>query len=192
MKSLLQQPTELELLPDFAKPFTVMVAFDDCLARRKATQIYSNLVKQFGEDFVFESDWRPFDDLRRPDVAEQAARMAGRADLVMVVAAARDELPDHIKLWIEMWLARKGDQETALVAMIGVPEKQPRPVTPAHAYLERVAQQTGLSFLPGQFEVPRPIPSCSLEALLARAEAFTPVLEEILHHPPPPRWGINE
>ena len=192
MKSLLQQPSELELPADFAKPFIVVVAFDDCLARRKATQIHSSLVKQFGEDVVFESDWRRFDDLRETSTAEQAARVAAHADLVMIVAATRDELPDHIKLWIEMWLAKRCDQETALVAMIGVPEKQPRPATPAHAYLERVARETGLSFLPGQFEVPRPIPSCSLEALLARAEAFTPVLEEILHHPPPPRWGINE
>jgi hypothetical protein len=192
MKSLLRQPTEFELLTDFSKPFIVVVAFDDCVARRKATQIYSGLMKQFGDDCIFESDWRQFDELRETPAAEQAARMAAHADLVMIVAASRDDLPDHMKLWIEMWLARKGDQETALAAMIGVQKKLPRPATPAHAYLERVANETGLSFLPGQFEVPPPMPSCSLEALLARAGTVTPLLEEILHHPPPSRWGINE
>src|SRR6185295_2535741 len=192
MKSLVHHPADIELPPDSTKPFLVMVVFDDCAAQKKATQIYSGLVKQFGDDFAIESDWCRFDELRETTAAERAARIAAHADLVMFVAAGQDDLPDHIKLWIEMWMARKENRETALVAMIGVTKKQPRPSTPAHAYLERVATQTGLNFLPGQFEVTRSIPSCSLEGLIERAEAVTPVLEEILHHPPPPRWGINE
>ncbi len=61
-------------------------------------------------------------------------------------------------------------------------------------YLETVARQTGMSYLAGQFQAPKPIPACSSAAIVARASALTPVLDEILHHqaPPPIRWGINE
>jgi hypothetical protein len=54
--------------------------------------------------------------------------------------------------------------------------------------------QTGMSYFAGQFQAPKPMPACSIAAIVARASALTPVLDEILHHhaPPPVRWGIDE
>ena len=100
MKALLSVPTEHLLLTDPAKPFSIVVVFDDHTARQKAVQVY----------------------------------------------------------------------------------------------LETVSRQTGMSYFAGQFQAPKPMPACSIAAIVARASALTPVLDEILHHqaPPPIRWGINE
>ncbi len=192
MNALLLKPADLKLLPDVAKPFSVFAAFDDSLARRKAIQIYSRLVEQFAADFDFDCGWWSFDQLNQTYIAEEAARVAAQADLVIIAAAGSEDLPSHIKLWIEMWLAKKGVQETALVVTIGVTTRQEHPMTAAHAYLAKVAHQVGLDYFPAQFQLPKPMPCCTIEAILARAETVTPLLERILHWPPPPRGGINE
>jgi hypothetical protein len=192
MKALLNPPRERMLLTDTTKSFSVVLAFDDPRARQKAIQVCSNLKKEFGAEFDFQCrQWR-FADLEPTNQAEDAARVASGADMV-IFACSNEKLPDKIRLWIEMWLAKKATQETALVALIGTSNPQGRPATPAHAYLEQVARQTGMSYFAAEFYVPRPISGCSIEAIVARATTVTSVLGEVLHRPPPPpRWGINE
>jgi len=194
MKALLSVPTEHLLLTDPAKPFSIVVAFDDHTARQKAVQVYSRLLRHFGDDFDFDCNMWPFDELGANGHGLEAARVAASADMI-VFASTNETLPDAIKLWIEMWLAKKGSQETSVVAMIGTPNPQERPSTPGHVYLETVSRQTGMSYFAGQFQAPKPIPAYSIAAIVARASALTPVLDEILHHPHAPapvRWGINE
>ena len=193
MKALLSAPTEHLLLTEPAKPFSIVVVFDDLAARQKAVQVYSRILRHFGDDFDFECNLWPFDELGPHGRGQEAAGVAASADMI-VFASTNETLPDAIKLWIEMWLAKKGSQETSVVAMIGTPNSQERPSTPGHVYLETVSRQTGMSYFAGQFQAPKPMPACSIAAIVARASALTPVLDEILHHqaPPPVRWGINE
>jgi hypothetical protein len=194
MKALLCAAKERLLLPDTLKPFCVVVVFEGFEARRRAMVVEAHLIQQFEEEFVFEThEWR-FDQLSPNDHGPEAARVAAAADLV-IFASSKEELPNNIKLWIEMWLANRGEQETALAAIIGTPTPQAKPTTLAHLYLEKVANETGMTYFPAQFKICKQIEPCSMKTIVARAEAVTPLLEEILHHryiPPPMRWGINE
>lgn len=193
MNMLLLKPAEQEMFCDVAKPFSVVVAYDDSLANRKAMEIYSRLLEQFGNDFDFDCGCWSFEQLRPTYMAQEAASVAAHADMVIIGSANGEVLPGHVKLWIEMWLAAKDDHETALVAMIGVKNMQEKAATPAHIYLEQVARQADLSYFASQFQLPRPIPAATIEAILVRAETVTPLLEEILRRPrPPSHWGINE
>src|SRR5437763_11716287 len=119
MKALSFAPAERKLLSDSAKPFSVVVAFDDFTARQKAIQVYSRLIKQSGNDFEIECNMWRFDELGPASRGPEAARVAAGSDMI-VFASSNETLPDTIKLWIEMWLAERRDRETALVAVIGM------------------------------------------------------------------------
>lgn len=191
MNALLRKPEELKLLCDVAKPFTAVVAYDDSLARRNAIRFYSWLVQEFGDELDFDSGWWSFEQLSQPRIAEKAAGVTMGADMVVISTVSQD-LPGHAKLWIEAWLAGKGEQDMALVALVGAANSRKRPATVAHAYLERVAQQAGLSYFANQFQLPEPMSASTIEAIQFRAETVTPLLKEILHSRPSPHWGINE
>lgn len=191
MNALLQKPAELKLLCDVAKPFTAVVAYDDPLARRNAIRFYSWLVQEFGDELNFDSGWWSFEQLSQSRIAKKAAGVTMGADMVVISTASQD-LPGHAKLWIEAWLAGKGEQDMALVALVGAANSRKRPATMAHAYLELVAQQAGLSYFANQFQLPEPMSASTIEAIQLRAETVTPLLKEILHSRPSPHWGINE
>ena len=196
MNALLLEPAELKLLSDVAKPYSLVVVFDDLVARQEAVQIYSHLVKIYSrlakrgrDDFDIECNWWQFDDLTQNKQGAEAAKVAGHADMVMIVCAKSEELPSSIKVWVEMWLAKKGEQDTALVAMVGVANRQNRPTTAVHSYLEHVARETGMNFFPALFQLAKETPTDSIEAIVAHAKTVTLLIEEILRHGPSPRWG---
>lgn len=191
MNALLTKPAGLKLLGDGAKPFTAVVVYDDSPGRSNADRLYSWLIGEFRDEFDFDSRWWSFEQLSQTRTAEDAASVIREADMV-IISTASEDLPRRAQLWIETCLAGKGEQDMALVALIGTANPQKGSSTPAHAYLERVAQQIGLSYFASLFQVPDPLPGCTIESLESRAETVTPWLEEILHSQPSPHWGINE
>ena len=191
MNALLTKPAGLKLLGDGAKPFTAVVAYDDSLGRSYADRLYSWLIEEFRDEIDFDSRWWSFEQLSQTRSAENAARATMEADMV-IISTASEDLPGYAKLWIENILAGKGEQDMVMVALIGMRNPQRESPVPAYTYLERVAQQAGLSYFASLFHLPDPMPACTIETLQIRADTVTPLLEEILRFPPSPHWGINE
>jgi hypothetical protein len=191
MNALLTKPGELKLLGDGATPFTAVVAYDDSLSQSHADRLYSWLIDEFRDEFDFDSRWWSFEQLSQARTAENAASVTKEADMV-IISTAGEDLPGHAKLWIETCLAGKGEQDMALVALIGTRSPQRESPVPAYAYLERVAQRAGLSYFASLFHLPEPMPACTLETIQIRADTVTPLLKEILLFPPSLHWGINE
>ena len=46
-----------------------------------------------------------------------------------------------------------------------------------------------MNFFPALFQLAKETSTDSIEAIVAHAKTVTPLLEEILHHGPSPRWG---
>jgi hypothetical protein len=191
MKDLLPKPAELNLRGDGARPFTAVIAYDDSWGCSNAKRLYLTLLEEFGDEFDLESRWWSFEQLREPRTAESAARAVKEADMV-VVSTASEDLPGHAKAWIETCLAGKGEQDMALVTLIGTADQQKGPPSATHDHLERMAQQAGVSYFVGLLELPKPTPACTIEALQIRADTITSLLEELVRARPSPHWGINE
>src|SRR5687768_974835 len=142
MNTLLLTAAGLENLPNLSRPLAFVGVFDDSRARLQAMQVYSRMFNAFCDEFDFECDWCSFEQLNQTRAAEEAATMAAKADMVAFAVANAGELPKHMKLWIEMWLAKRTNNECALIAIAGVERKQGI-ATAFQTYLEGIAHQVG-------------------------------------------------
>lgn len=185
MNALLINAADLEHLPDLARPISCVGLFDDSSAKAQAIEIHSRVFNILRAEFQFECDWWSFEQLGQARLADEAATIAARADMVLFAVANADDLPRKIKLWIEMWLAKRTSQDGALIAIAGV-ANTPKSATGVQTYLEKIAREVGLAYFTSQFKCSEPVAICSMEGILARATTVTPLLEKILLHRPPP------
>ncbi|MEK7686428.1 MAG: hypothetical protein AAB466_13515 [Verrucomicrobiota bacterium] len=193
MSTLLFYPGIEDFSLDYAKPFTILIAYEDAVTLVRAQYIFQHLSQELGDDLKFECFWVKFDELKTADFARRAANSATQADLVVFSAHAGRELPDLVKEWIEIWLPGKNYQESALVALVGLPDDQQRGVTPIHVYLSEVAERAHMDFLSQVVKAQNETLSYSPEKITERAQKSSPTIEDLLHlPPPPPHWGINE
>jgi hypothetical protein len=192
MKDLLLDALESQQPPCLEERVSLAVIYDNLLAQRQAMEVCSRLVQQLGEEFEFDTDCWSFEQVSQAGIAEEAASHAADADILIVAVAEAEQLPNSLKLWIEMWLARKTDWDTALVALTGVTPEPGTAPSAAQEYLKRIASEVGLSYFARQFNRPKELSISAMEALLERANTVTPLLEDILRPPQAVRWGINE
>ncbi|MGH7971380.1 MAG: hypothetical protein ACREIC_21895, partial [Limisphaerales bacterium] len=84
--------------------FTVLIAYEDFDTGKLAKRTYDFLVENLGRDCSFVNQMWKFDVLGIPNLREIAVEDAARADII-IISSRGDELPEHIKLWVEAWLA---------------------------------------------------------------------------------------
>jgi len=129
------------------RPIKVHIVFDDDASARRAEVLITHVTCQF------ECDMRSFafDDLDLPGPGIAAARSASDADILMVSVRDDEDLPRHMKAWLDLYLGlRDKDQEGALVLLIAKAATTADPDSSLVEYLESVAAIGGLSFIPNR------------------------------------------
>jgi hypothetical protein len=129
---------------DTNPPFNVVIAYEDFETGKHAKKTYDFLVENLGRDCQFSNQMWKFDVLSVPKLREIAASDAAGGDIV-VISCHGDDLPEHVKRWIEMWLAESG-KPLALVALFDRPREEAGKTRTVRDYLAEVAIRGNLEF----------------------------------------------
>jgi len=127
-------------------PLKVVFIYDGIADLLHAYDTWARLAARFKHEFqIVTSAWN-FNMLRDPRLRQKAVMRSADADVIVLSASARHELPDHVRNWIRSWLPWKQGTGNALVAML-----QENPLGSATAarfrdYLREKAQQAGMDF----------------------------------------------
>src|SRR5436309_2468592 len=92
---------EIETLPGARGTWSIVVVCEDESAHSKALSACNRLISQFWTEFEFAVRWYQFSNLQDPETALTAASAAANADIVVFTIAGDDELPAHVKSWVE-------------------------------------------------------------------------------------------
>src|SRR5439155_4194113 len=95
----------------------VGVVYEDKATHVRALQTYDYLLAHAGSEIQFQFYWWSFDLLQEARRAENAARIAGAADLVVFSTRLGRELPPEATAWIESWVARRAGKSGAIAAI---------------------------------------------------------------------------
>jgi hypothetical protein len=174
-------------------PFDLVVVYEDRATRSRALHLYDYLAQQLLDDHDFQCSWWKCDLLRDAALFEQATNAAADANMIIISVRATADLSAAVKRWIEQWVPRRTTRKSALAALFGADKSKPADVSPAHAYLQRVARLGHMDFFAHTFDLDSPRLGFDPQRLLERERRITPVMQEILRYQPPvSRWGINE
>lgn len=143
---------------------------------QRALPTFQRLVQEFASETEFKCVWVSFENLTTECVHHDASANAIKADMV-IFSAETNEIPEHVREWVEGWLPRKNLSHSALVALIGTSAAPHEDITPAHRYLESVAARAAMDFLS---EVNN---SAGTESSGNESDSTRSL---------PDRWGINE
>ena len=173
--------------------FSVFVLYEDVIARNRAIRICEHLRLEFEPEMSFDFSWWKFLFLEERTLAAFASKKASEANMLIVSADAGKEFPWAVEHWMESWASQKTVWPSVLVPLIGSADDQADEVTPRHRYLNKVAQQAGMDFVPHKATDTSSAERQSIVEISRRAETRTPVLENILNrHHSTDHWGINE
>jgi len=151
--------------------FTAVIVYEDYPTSLRAERVYHRLIKELTDEAEFRCLWVHTDSLSIPAVVRDATRTAAMADLVVFSTHAGNELPEHVRLWIEQWLPKKSLENSALAALVGLPGEQSG--VPIHEYLRNVAERGKMDFM---------------SQAVAKVDEMQTLAVLLL----PQRWGINE
>jgi len=167
--------------------WSLVVLYENTQTRETAAGFCDYLVEQMWVDSGLDVNWWSFDGLRETGPSAKAAEKAKDADWVIFALRAEQEVPAHLKNWIEAWLARRGTREGTLVGLLhDIPAATG---SETQCYLRQVAHRAGMDYLS---QVPQSVLQNIPEArdsYSERANQLTSVLNDILHRrsqPPPP------
>jgi hypothetical protein len=167
--------------------WSVVIVYEDNVVREAAVKFCDHLVKRFWPGEELDVEWRSFESLEAAPSSKQATGKAAEADLIVFSTRPTGNLPSAVELWIETWLAERGEREGALVGLMERAAAPGGAIPHKCMYLRSVAHRAGMDYLT---QVPQHIlviPD-SLDSFAARAEQVTHVLDDILRKPtPPPR-----
>jgi hypothetical protein len=147
---------------------SVATVNQDPLTRHWTTELWDRVGQLVGHGGIRHQSWK-ISDLTDARVFTHAIQVAAKADMLVVSVRDAGELPAHLHVWIDAWMPLRAGREGALVALIGIPPQPDTQSGRAHAYLETVARQTGLDFLPRERKLP------AEPSALPALSRFTPV-----------------
>lgn len=132
------------------------------LAARRIGQACDTVFGPFRGEVAFSSHFFDFNDPQAGGNALRSLREASEADIV--VFACESVLPEAVKDWIRHWAVCRSRPQGALV---GLANGLRPDIAPAmHCFLEDIARQTGMDYLPYniRFDVPAIVPFEPAEA----------------------------
>jgi hypothetical protein len=160
--------------------FNIVVACEDSETGARALKACDEIVSRLWRDFRFSTGLWKFDDLRKSSAAQAAAREATQADMVILSAHARQDLPEEVKTWLEQWITNKTDVRRALVALLDNQSDSGNGSSLAEKYLEEAARRGDLDFFCN-----RSNPISLSSRVPGRTESASPPGDFR-------KWGINE
>jgi hypothetical protein len=144
-------------------PLRVVTLYQDPLTRYWATELWDRVGQLVDGGDIRRKSWK-IADLSQADVFADAVQVAAEADVLVISVRETGALPLFLHVWIDAWMPRRAGRVGALVALIGVPAQPDTPSDRAYQYLEAVARQAGLDFLPRERKLPAEPPADSTSA----------------------------
>ncbi len=173
--------------------FNVVIVYEDFETGKHAKRTYDFLVENLGPGCKFGNQMWKFDVLSIPKLREMAAHDAIAADIILISCRGGDELPAHVKSWIDAW---RGEPHCAiaLVALFDCSGYEARPI---RNYLAEVARQAGIQFFAQPDDWMGSSRSLSEEIALRRnkevsGRTLSTLAGAVQRDISYPRWGINE
>ena len=166
--------------------WSVVVVYEDAVARERAVTFCDQLVTRFWAKCEFDVSWWPFALLNQAPANEEATARAAHADLIVFSATPEGDFPQPVKAWVETWLNQRGEREGKLVGLLeqvaGGGDREGQ----KHNYLRQAAHHGAMDYLTKvPPDISLSIPE-SLDSYTERAYQVTSLLDDILHQPPPP------
>ena len=169
---------------DKPQPCSIAVLFDDAPSRARAIHLCDHLVHQFWQDMHFRMNWWKTAHLENADISQAAAWSVRHAQIVIVAAVNRTDLPESVKTWLESALAKPTGDGRILIGFGAAGTAPSGEAHPLLRELQNCATRAGVDFLP------RLLPDNGVLAAqhAHRDDAFrmTSVLRAILEQPQPP------
>ncbi len=122
----------------------ITLIYQDEEARGWARVISQSITKLAGEGVQL--SWWKIGDLTAPGILAGAVSSALRADLI-VVASRAEGLPLPFYVWVNLWWPNRSEIPGALIAVVGVPERNASRSEKIGDYLRVVAEQARMKFL---------------------------------------------
>lgn len=176
---------------DTANPLdicTVVVIYDDAIARTRAMTACDYLVNQFWENVELEFHWWRTDFLEDTSLADLAARNAIEADFLIVCVGQNHSASPSLEAWFENWIARRHGREGALLDLSAIN-------LPGNRQTEFLREICGR----GSFDYLTPAPTSATAAANPswppgrQGANLPPELEgRRSHSRPPSHFGLNE
>src|SRR6185436_6173474 len=91
----------------------------DCGERAREVLRRINTRSQLG--LAIHSDAWNFEGLQRAELRDHAARQAAEADMVLLAGQNPDQLPRHVRDWLQGWLPQRKEHAAAFVAIFEDP-----------------------------------------------------------------------
>jgi len=170
--------------------FSAAVLYEDRETRDRAIAVCRHLEAQVGDEIELSFCWWRFDFLRDPELAQEAANAAMVADMLVISAQPGRGLPPEFTEWVESWLARRGQRDSVLVALIG--SEQDSMPDASIEYLRQIATRARIDYVSKPLLMPAAVPP-NLTASRPNPATKTSFLGDLRTHVrPPSHWGINE
>jgi hypothetical protein len=178
---------------DARETWSVVVVYENTATSERAMAVCDHLVQQFWSEVEFNFHWWRTDFLEDPGMAATAASNAASADFVIFCAGTESELSPLVSEWCERWVGRRGGREGAFVDLTEATGTPASRAPHTQTYLRQIARRAMMDYLT---QVPTTIMGTlpnSFESAAMRATHISSVLDDILHHSPPPsHYGLNE
>ena len=173
--------------------FDVVVIYDDPSAARRAMKFFTELVREFGDEFEFHCELWRFDWLDLPKIRAAAVLESCVADLLIVAAQCDADLPAPVKDWLNRCIAEKTPGSAGLVAMLESHRSWNDMQCRTRQFLQSAAIRGGLDFFLHEVDLPEIRPELTSKDVQERANTISTVLEGILQrNKPSRRWRGNE
>ncbi len=135
----------------------VVTVYQDPLTEQWAREMWESVEYVFSEGGARFESWS-LTQLKQAFAFADALEAAAQADMLVISVRGAGALPLILHGWIDAWLPERSGRPGALVALIGLPS-QPEPQSDhTYQYLEAVARQAGLDFLPRERRLPNEPP----------------------------------
>ena len=172
---------------DIKPPFNIAIVYDDRVAATRAMNVFTGLIRQFGDEFDFQCDLWRFDVLELPEVLEAAVQAGAAADLIIVSARCDHELPAAVTDWLNQCVAMKTPGSAALVGLLEARQRSGDIQRRTRHLLQGAADRSLMDFFLSEVDLPRTSPALTPEDVQARANTVSPLLQGILRQAEPPQ-----
>lgn len=162
---------------DAPPQFSVLVAYDTPANADHAMRFVNGLAGLFGSEIEFLRDLRRFDIITLLGSGDLSGGDGVNADLLVVAADGKKDLPASVKDWVKAWAMRGDPDGAALVALLATQESGP---SPARDCLKALATKAGMDFFVREFQRPSDEINAAIGGIHHRAVQSSTVLRGIL------------
>jgi hypothetical protein len=138
---------------DGEQALKVVVVYQDPLTRYWAAELWGRVGRLIASGGIKRKSWR-LSELTNAFAFAEAVQEAAEADVLVIAVRDTGDMPMLLHAWNNGWMPRRAGRAGALVALIGVPARPDALSGRAHEYLQAIARQAGLDFLPRERRLP--------------------------------------